>query len=330
MKQLSELKIFFMGTPQIAQNILRHLVENEVPIHTVVTQPDRPYGRKKTLRPSEVKVYAQQQGIPVAQFEKIDAAAMDFFQKERPALILVAAYGIILPKALVSLPEFGCINVHMSLLPALRGPSPIQTSLMRGFKSTGTTIMLMDEKMDTGDILAQQSVPIEDIDNYDTLEQKLVQQSAGLLIPTLSKWINGHILPAKQDSSKATYTKMIKKEDGHILWDRPAADIYHQYQALFRWPKIFTFWPTPQNDSPLSSNDQTGKKITLLEIDYQPDSQQLPYAIGQVYKTHDSQIAVNTGKGSVILKAIQLEGKNPAQINNFLNGYPNFIGARLN
>lgn len=329
MKQLSQLKIFFMGTPQIARDILRHLVESGVPIHSVVTQPDRPFGRKKTLRPPEVKVYAQQKDIPVFQFEKIDAAAMDFFQKEQPALIIVAAYGIILPKDLVTLPEFGCINVHMSLLPALRGPSPIQTSLMHGLKVTGTTIMLMDEKMDTGDILAQQSAPIEKDETYDTLEEKLVKRSADLLISTLSQWINGQITPAKQDSATATYTKMIKKEDGRIEWDRSAEDIYHQYQALFRWPKIYTFWNPNQPGTLNSPGRQPEKRITLLDIDYRSDDQEPSYDIGQVYKTSDSQIAVNTGQGSIVLKIIQLEGKNPAPINDFLNGYPNFIGARL-
>lgn len=340
MKSLSTLKIFFMGTPLFAEKILANLLEKGISVSVVFTQPDRPMGRKKELVPSAVKLLAEANKIPIKQFERFDEQALEFFADNVPDLIIVAAYGLILPKSIIDLPAYGCINIHASLLPDLRGPSPIQTALLHGYTQTGTTIMLMDEKMDQGDILAQSEIFIEKTDNYNSLQDKLIVASNSLLIETLEDLINNKIKPIPQNHTTATYTKIISKQDAKVMWTQPAEDIYHQYQAFYRWPKIFSLWSQEKElaQKPLASkttlktptfHKQDLKKIIFHEIDYSKRNDSIFREIGQVFTTDEGKIAIQTTEGLIFPKIIQLEGKNPVDIENFVNGYPQFISAIL-
>ncbi len=302
-----------MGTPFLAKEILNDLIKKKVPIHTVITQPDRPVGRNQTQQMPEVKETALENKIPFKQFEKIGSEELDFFENEKPDIIIVAAYGLILPKRLVKMPKFGIINVHASLLPKLRGASPIQTALLTGEEETGVTIMLIEEKMDTGNILSQKAVTIDPDNKYPRLEKKMISTSNELLLPTLKNWINKKIKPRKQNDSVATYSKVINKKSGLTDWGNTAQEIYNQFRAFYVWPKIYTHW--------------NGKRLTLNDISKE-DPSGINLKPGKVNET-EKGIAVGTNDGLIILNKVQLEGKKEMPIDDFVNGHPDFLDSRL-
>lgn len=323
--ELKNLKIFFMGTSYFSAQIIEDLVSKGVPISTVVTQPDRPVGRKKEIAPPEAKKIAIKHNLLIKQFEKIDNEAMDFFQLENPDLIIVAAYGLILPQELLDLPKFGCINIHTSLLPELRGPSPIQTALLKGFKKTGVSIMKMDKEIDHGPILSQKEIPISKSDNYISLEKKMTEASNEILLPTLQKTLSGELIPKEQEHHKATFTKIISKEDGEIIWSNSASQIEDLFKAFCVWPKVFCYWgKNKQMDYPL-------QKIIFWEleaVEEVPDSASKQY--GEVFKSEDGRILIKTGAGLILPKKLQIPGKNAMEIKEFCNGQPQFVGSVLN
>ncbi|MCM3569114.1 methionyl-tRNA formyltransferase [Neobacillus mesonae] len=234
-------KIVFMGTPDFSVPVLRQIIQDGYEVIGVVTQPDRPVGRKKQLTPPPVKVEAIKQGIPVFQPEKIRKP--DELQKIldlKPDLIITAAFGQILPKELLEAPQYGCINVHASLLPELRGGAPIHYAILQGKKKTGVTIMYMAEKLDAGDILTAVEVPITEEDNVGTMHDKLSEAGAELLSETLPKLLAGSLTPIPQIDADATFAPNIKREQEKIDWTKTGEEIYNHIRGLNPWPVSFT------------------------------------------------------------------------------------------
>lgn len=321
-KKMEETKkptIVFMGTPEIAEIVLENLHLKDYPILAVVTQPDYKPKNKEDNFISPVKKLALEKNIPISQPEKLDDNFKKWLKDLEPDLIIVTAFGKIIPKDILNIPKYKSLNVHASLLPKLRGASPIQNALANGMKETGITIMLMDEGIDTGDILSQKSLAIEPDDDYVTLTGKLAVVASHLLIDTIPKWIDKTITPQKQDDSQATMCQLIEKNDGKINWAEDAEDIYNKFRAFRVWPGIFTFW----------ENKGNLQKISLNEVSVEKNNPPERHHLGEVFEYSDSKIAVQTNSGLIILNKIQLAGKNETSVYDFLNGYPHFIGSIL-
>lgn len=234
-------KVIFMGTPDFSVPVLQSLIDEKYDVIAVVTQPDRPVGRKRILTPPPVKVAAEKHGIPVYQPEKIkNEDELNQVLDLKPDLIVTAAFGQILPNALLEAPKHGCINVHASLLPELRGGAPIHYSILQGKEKTGITIMYMVEKLDAGDIISQVEVEIEERDHVGTLHDKLSAAGAKLLIDTIPPLLKGEISPVKQDDSKATFARNIKREQEKIDWTHDGEEIYNHIRGLHPWPVAYT------------------------------------------------------------------------------------------
>ncbi len=229
---MNSYKIIFIGTSQFAAPALKNLVENNYNIITVITGLDKP-------APSPVKQTALKYNLKILQPEKISDIAFEISDL-KPDLIITAAYGQIIPKNILNAPKFGCLNLHPSLLPKYRGPSPIQTAILNNDKTTGLTIMLMDEKMDHGPIVSQTEIKIDDRDNCQTLEKKLSKKAALFLIKTLPKYFQNQIKPKPQEEAKASYTKMLAREDGKIDWKQTAREIERKVRAFYPWPGTWT------------------------------------------------------------------------------------------
>ncbi|QQG46398.1 MAG: methionyl-tRNA formyltransferase [Candidatus Niyogibacteria bacterium] len=312
------MDFIFFGTSEFAIPILDALKNKGRLPKLVVATPDRPAGRELKLKSSPVKMWAEKNGIPVIQPENLKNP--DTLQKltdTKCRLVLVAAYGKIIPKEVLDLPEKGSLNVHPSLLPRYRGADPIRSAILAGDKKTGVTVMLMDEKMDHGPILTQKELEHLIFNaQYSILKSELAELGGKLLAETLPKWLAGEIKPKEQDHSKATYTKKITKEDGHINWSESAEIIERKIRALNPWPGTYSFW-----------ND---KRIKILEAET-PKMSCLGGSIkyGEVFKK-DSGVAVTCKNGAILVKKLQLEGKKSQDAKNFLNGHPDIIGAILN
>ncbi|MFD1038038.1 methionyl-tRNA formyltransferase [Virgibacillus byunsanensis] len=234
-------RIVFMGTPDFSVPILQSIVQKGYDVVLVVTQPDRPKGRKKILTPPPVKTEAEKHEIPVFQPERLKDNYQEIV-KYKPDLIVTAAYGQILPTALLDSPTFGCINVHASILPELRGGAPIHYAILQGKKETGITIMYMVNKLDAGDILTQRKIPIETNDHVGTLHDKLSVTGADLLIQTLPQLFDQKLNPVKQDESNATFASNIKRDQEKIDWKKSHEIIYNHIRGLHPWPVAFTIY----------------------------------------------------------------------------------------
>ncbi len=286
-----------MGTPLFAVPSLRALYE-KFEVIGVVAQPDKPAGRGQKLTPPPTKVLAQELGIPVFQPERIK----DFIPKVKelnPDCIVVVAYGKILPKELIYLPPYGSVNLHASLLPKYRGAAPIQRAIMAGEKETGNTVMLINEKMDAGDILSQERVPIEEEDNFVTLSEKLANSGAKLLVETLEKWFKGEIKPIPQNDEEATYAPPVQKEEFRICWKAPARSVRDRVRGLY--PNAYTTF--------------RGKRIKILKVRVL-DTFGEP---GEILS--EDKFVVGCGEGSVeILDLISPKGKRMSG-EEFVRGY---------
>ena len=313
-----KLRVVFMGTSDLSETILGTLVENEYNVVGVFTKPDMKVGRKQEIEESLVKKMAKEKNIPVFQPLKFNSDAVEELKKLKPDLIIVAAYGKIIPKSALEIPGFGCINVHVSLLPKYRGPSPIQNALLSGEKETGVTIMFMDEGVDTGDIIVQEKTIIEPEDTTATLMQKMSVVGSQLLLKTIPLLIEGKIEKTPQDNTQATLCQLIERSDGKIFWTDSAENIYNRYRALTPWPGIFTFWKNGSEVIRLKLNSIGLQKINPIE----------KHQTGEVFEL-GSDIGVQTENGIIILKELQLEGKKVTDAKSFINGYPNFIGSIL-
>ena len=299
------MKIVFMGTPDFAVASLNALVDAGYDVQAVVTQPDRPKGRGKKLAYPEVKTRALELNLPVYQPLKVkDPEFIGQLKEYAPDLIVVVAYGRILPKEILEMPKYGCINVHGSLLPEYRGAAPIQRSVLEGRKESGVTIMQMDEGMDTGDMLRQGSLPITMEDTSGTMFEKLAVLGGNLLVETLKDLEAGKVNPIKQDESKATYAARILKEDESIDWNHSAADINCQIRALAPAPGAYTIW-----------NEQRVKLWESAPVDETSDEQP-----GTVLEIGKHSFKVQTGNGVLEVKQVQPAGKKAMEAKAFCNG----------
>jgi methionyl-tRNA formyltransferase len=316
---IKNFRVIFMGTSSFADVILNSLLDEKYNIIGVYTQTDKKVGRSRNLEKSIVKITAEKNDLDIYQPERFDEAAICELENLKPDLIIVAAYGKILPKKVLEIPRYKCINVHASLLPSYRGPSPIQNALLNGEKETGTTIMLMNEGIDTGDILSSEKISIGQNEMYPELLGKLASISSSLLAKTIPGWTGRKIVPEKQDDSKATFCKLIEKDDGHIFWSDSAQFIYDKYRSFCIWPGIFAYWERNGLNLRIKFN-----KVSLLKKNATKDRH-----LGEVFELEKGEVGIAAMQGIIIPEEIQLEGKNNMKIKDFINGYPDFTGSVL-
>ena len=315
------MRLIFMGTPEFGVIILEKLIKSKYKPVLVITEPDKPIGRKQILTPPAVKVLAQRYNISILQPEKIRDSKYEI-RDIKPDLIVVAAYGQILPKEILKIPKYGCLNIHPSLLPKYRGASPIQHAILNGDKKTGVTIILMDEKIDHGPIMSNIKYQISNIKiTYEELSKELANLGAKLLLKTIPKWVKAELKPKPQDESKATYAKILKKEDGRINWKKSADDIERQVRAFNPWPGTWTYWQILK-EKPLRI------KILKARVFISPENK--THLIGKVLVVPQNEPAVQCGKDFLAIEKLQLEGKKMTDSEKFLRGHPDFIGTILN
>jgi len=302
-------KIVFMGTPEFSVPILKGLLEFGYEILAVVTQPDRPVGRKKILLPSPVKVLSLENSLSVFQPEKITASP---YEEQiialNPDLIITAAFGQFLSERLLHSPKNGALNVHASLLPKNRGGSPVHSAIINGEKETGVTIMEMVKKMDAGDIIARSAIPIEDVDNVGTMFEKLSLLGRDLLLETLPKYLNQEIVPVKQEASQVTFSPNITREDEKIDWQKSAREIFNQVRGMYPWPIAYTTYQ--------------GTILKVLEVKVlRGEIMGVAKAPGVIVKRTKKELGVVCGdEGIVQLLKVQPAGKKSLKIVDFLNG----------
>ncbi len=318
-----------MGTPEFAVPILDELTHPAgASVHEVVavyTRADKPAGRGKQLNESPVKIFAREKNLTIEQPRTLrDAAVLARLREYQPEVILVAAYGLILPQAVIDIPPRGCINVHASLLPRWRGASPITAAILAGDTETGVTLMQMDVGLDTGPMIAWERVAIESDDTTDSLTLKLAQVGAEILIRTLPAWLSGALTPTPQNEAEATLTRLVKKEDGQIDWTKPAIEIARAVRAYNPWPSAYTFL----HPFPIHGGGE-GAGGALLKIWRAELSAEVSDAPPGTVIALDGEIGVSTNAGVLILQEVQLAGKRAMSIDEFVRGQRGFVGARL-
>lgn len=305
-------RVVFMGTPEFSVPTLAMLADS-YHVAGVFTQPDRPAGRGQRLTASAVKQWAQPRGLPVLQPRTLrDSAVQAQLAEMKPDVIVVAAFGLLLPKPVLDLPPRGCLNVHASLLPKYRGAAPIPAAILNGDQETGVTLMVMDEGLDTGPALTSAAIPILPDDTTDTLTVRLAELGARLMEETLPRWIAGEITPRPQDHSRATLAPKLDKAEGRLDWSRPAVELDRRVRAFSPWPGTFTAW--------------NGKLLRILSV--QPTARQTQGAPGLVAKDAEG-IGVVTGDGVLRLVTVQLEGKRAMRAEDYARGQPAFVGSLL-
>ncbi|HUR46001.1 MAG TPA: methionyl-tRNA formyltransferase [Candidatus Saccharimonadales bacterium] len=305
-----DLRIIFMGTAPLACSSLKLLVRQpEWKVAAVVTQPDRPKGRNLSLQFSAVKEVAISEGLSVLQPER--ARNPEFLiqlAELRPDLIVVAAYGQILPQSVLDLPRFGCLNVHTSLLPKYRGAAPIQWAILEDQPETGVTLMKMDAGLDTGDILSTVSTPITPEDNAQSLHDRLAQLGAELLVKTIPNYVFGTLKPVPQPAEGATYARKISKEDGHLSWGQPARVLWNRVRALTPWPGAFTHL----------AREPKPVLLKIWESQVAGDTQGTP---GHIIQADKNGIVVACKDGGLRLTVVQKEGGRRMTAQEFLAGH---------
>jgi len=314
---MNKIKIILMGTSEFAERVFRKfypVMRDKIEIVAVFTVPDKPVGRKQRLLPSPVKIWALENNLKVSQPKKIrDPKEVQKIKELNPELILLTAYGQIIPKEILDIPKYKALNIHPSLLPKHRGASPIQSTILNGDEEAGVSLMIMDKEMDHGDIISNSKIQISNKTIYKNLEKELADIGAELLIKTLPNWIDGKIQAKEQDHSKATFCKIIKKEDGKIDWNKPVKEINRQIRAFEKWPNTFTSW--------------NNKQLKILEAEI--SNKNTEHKPGKVFLDENKNLCAQTKNGILILKKIQLEGKKPMSVPDFRNGHPEIIGSIL-
>jgi len=312
-----------MGTPEFAATILRRLLASDSPVEVVaaVTQPDKPAGRQQRLTPPPVKLLAQEHGMPVLQPVTLRRpAAVEALRRTQPEMGIVAAYGKLLPPDVLALAPRGFLNVHASVLPRWRGAWPVGAAILAGDRETGVSIMLLDEGMDTGPVLAIRHEPIRPDDTTAALEARLAKIGADLLVETLPAYLAGEIAPQPQDDRAATYCHVVRKEAGALDWTQPAAALERRVRAMQPWPIASTTW--------------NGKRLHVLRAHVVPPgaaegSPGSPAGTVGPVGPAGKGASVVTGDGLLALDQVQLEGRGAVPVGAFLNGYRTFIGSRL-
>lgn len=315
-------RIAFFGTSDFAVPTLEALARDTAfSVTLVVTQPDRPVGRKRLLTAPPVKRAAEALGIPVFQPETLKGEAAEArLAAEKADLFVVVSYGRILPKGVLEIPPRGCVNVHGSLLPRHRGASPFAAAISTGDKETGVTVMLMEPTLDTGPVLATAKIPITETDDAGTLSLKLAKEAADLIVPTLKLYLEGHLKPTPQDAAAATMTRTLTRDDGRIDWSRSAEEIERFVRAMRPWPGAFTFWTRGGRALRLAVHQADVLHHESLCGSGKP---------GAVCRLADGSMGVDCGTGSLAIRKLQLEGKDRTDGKSFLNGYPDIVGATL-
>ena len=313
-----ELKIVFMGTPEFAGTNLKALIDGGFNVVMALCQPDKPVGRKHILTAPPVKVIAQENGIEVYQPDTLKTEeALNKIASVEPDLIVTAAYGKILPKAVLDLPKYECINCHGSLLPARRGSAPVQRAVLEGDNVTGITFMKMDVGMDTGDIIDKVEVEIGPNEHSDELMNRLAQASAAKLPDIIDNWVEGKLSTTKQDDSLATACPPIRPEEGEFTWNQDAAAIHNRVRALSSWPGAFVM--------------KEDKKLKVLDSEVFEDMAQIPEDLmtsepGTVVKAKGENLIVKCGSGFLKIKELQQPGGKRLQArdcaHNFTVGNP--------
>lgn len=310
---MSKLRIVFMGTPDFAVPSLQAIYEEGYDIVTVITQPDRPRGRGQKLAYSPVKEKALELGLDLMQPLKVkDPAVIAELAKLQPDLIIVVAFGQILPKTLLELPKLGCINVHGSLLPAYRGAAPIQRAILNGQKETGITTMLMDVGLDTGDMLLKERVEIAPEMTFGQLHDVLAQTGASVLVDTVRLRKDNKIIPEPQDNALATYAAMLKREDELIHWEDGVEKIHNQVRGLDPWPGAYTLW----EGQGLKIRGSIIQNISSIGVE--------PGTVTQFVKGQG--FLVQCGQGSLLVTMVQPIGKKVMAADSFANGYRLEVG----
>jgi methionyl-tRNA formyltransferase len=321
------LRIIYMGTPDFAVPALEALIRGTAPgavlpagyeIAAVITRPDKPSGRKREIVYSPVKQVALAHGLPVWQPGSLKKAEnQEALAAYRADLFIVAAFGQILPQAVLDLPRYGTLNIHASLLPKYRGSSPISAAILQGEQETGITIMLLDAGVDTGPILFKRALPLRGDETTASLTPRLAELGAATLLEALPLWIGGQLVPQPQDHALATHTRMLTKEDGRIDWSRPAETLARAVRAYIPWPNAYTTW--------------RGKQLKILSA--------LPIANGQgeppgtvalaILPEGARALRIATGQGSLLVEQVQLEGKRAMSADEFVRGYAQIVGTVL-
>ena len=306
-----------MGTPEFAVPSLSALLRSSCQVVAVYTQPDRKAGRGQSVAFSPVKQLALSQELEVVQPDNLKVAdTVEKLASFASDLMVVVAFGQILPPAVLALPKFGCINVHPSLLPRYRGASPIATAILQGDEITGVTIMLLDVGLDSGPILSQKEVHISDDDTTGSLAVKLAQAGAQSLMETLPLWIDGRIQAQPQEESRASYSKVITKDDGEMDWRLPALDLWRRVRAFDPWPGCYAWWR--------GKRLKLGKVVPLYGEKFGE-----PGRVIALSPPAPATVGVKTGDGVLGLLRVQLEGKHEMSAEEFVRGQREFIGSNL-
>lgn len=306
MDQLNKTKIktIFFGTHEFATIILKGLLNDpRFLVELVITQPDKPVGRKQELQKSPIKILAEKNNLKIEQPESLKNYNLEHNYYD---LGITAQYGLIIPKNILEIPKYGIINIHTSLLPKYRGASPIQSSIINGETKTGVTIMKMSEGLDNGPIIKQIKTDIELDETYPDLDKKLADLAVNYLGDTLIDYLNKKIIPQKQNDAEATFCKKLEREDGKIDWTKSTSEIYNLYRGLYPWPGIWTIWKN--------------KRLKLLKI--KPANKKLKN--GEI-DIENKKLYIGTNDGSVEILELQIEGKYAMNNIQFINGYEKII-----
>jgi len=302
-------KILFFGTGEFGLKPLKALIKSSnFKIVGVVTNPDKEVGRHQKLSFSPIKKITLENNIKVFQSQKLEdnSKFLKIVRNLKPDLIVVIAYGLIIPEEILEIPKFRSINVHASLLPKFRGPSPVQFQILKGERKTGVTIMLMDKKIDHGPILKQKKVTLSPSITAGELHDKLSEFSIELLTETLNQWVEGEIKPQVQDRSEATYTKILKREDGHINWSKKKIDIERMVRAFDPWPGTFSFL--------------NKKRLKILKVKISNHKAKKTCQNGQIVVFSDKML-VKCKDGFIEVLKLQMEGKKVVNASEFIRGY---------
>jgi len=303
------MKITFAGSPKYAAIVLEEILNEKIPVKWVVTNEDKPEGRGQKIKPTPVKKLARKRGLEVC--HRLEAVI------KKTDLVLVAAYGRIFSEDILEMPKYGFLNLHPSLLPKYRGPTPIQAAILNNDKSTGVTVIRMNSEIDSGPIISQKKINLSGNEYYPDLEKKLAREGGRLLADTTKKWTADQIEAEPQNDSEATYTRLLKKEDGRIDWSNPAEKIEREVRAYYPWPGCYT--------------ELDDKILKIHKASVQKQTEAGPFGVpGKTYLGTNEKIAVQTGKDFLLIEELQFEGGKKISSASFLQGNTDLIGEILN
>ncbi|MGA4643645.1 methionyl-tRNA formyltransferase [Limisphaera sp. 4302-co] len=333
---MKPVRCVYVGTAEIACPSLARLVDwPGAEVVGVVTQPDRPAGRHLQLQPSPVKRLALERGLPVLQPQRVrEPGFLDALRAWAPELVVVMAFGQILPASVLQLPRYGCVNLHASLLPKYRGAAPIQWALANGETETGVTLMLMDEGMDTGPILARRSLRIQPGETAGQLHDRLAELAAELLVEALPEYLAGRLTPQPQPAEGVSYAPRLRREHGRIDWSRPAVEIERRIRAFDPWPGSFTWWwPRPEGDEVPDARERSdaggGRRRPCLVKIWRASVEEGEGPPGQVLASGPAGVVVACGEGVLRVRELQREGGRRLAAREFLAGHPILPGDRF-